>query len=211
MVLGRCVLISALAAACARTHPERNAAAAAIASADTARPWRKPGDRIDSILPMPEYLRRFRQDLMEPVRLTGGAASRDELARGFLAAVSTRDTAAFAKLAVTRSEFAWLVFPDHRYHNPPYQLDPAIFWIQLTAGSATGLHRTLGRYGGTRLSLIGLACDRDTLQTTSRRLRVWSGCRLRYRAGDTVETRALFGSVVERDGRLKILSFANGL
>ncbi len=210
MTLGRLLLISALAAACVRKHSEQNAASVAIASTDTARPWRKPGDKIDSILPMPEYLRRFRHGLVEPAQLTGGAASRDELARRFLAAVGVQDTTALTALAVTRAEFAWLVFPHHRYHSPPYELDPAIFWMQLTAGSASGLHRTLERYGGAWLALVSLGCDRDTLQITSGTVKIWSGCRLRYRVGETVETRTLFGSMVERNGRVKLLSYANG-
>lgn len=210
MTLGRVLLISALATACGRENAGPGGSAAAAASADTARPWRKPGDKVDSILPMPEYLRRFRRGLVEPTRLTGGAGSREELARRFLAAVSARDTAAFAALAVSRAEFAWLVFPDHIYSSPPYELDPEIFWMQLTAGSAKGLHRTLERYGGTRLALVALGCDRDTLQIRAGPIRVWSNCSVRYRAGGTVESRPLFGSVVERDGRVKLLSFANG-
>jgi len=194
-----------LAAACSRADAGRTGTPAA----DTARPWRKPGDKVDSILPMPEYLRRFRQGLTAPTRLTGGATSRDELARRFLVAVSTRDTMALAALAVSRAEFAWLVFPDHRYARPPYELDPEIFWMQLTASSAKGLHRTLERYGGARLELVSLACERDARQFTPGPLNAWSSCALRYRAGDSTETRKLFGSIVERDGRVKLLSFAN--
>ena len=203
-----------LAAGCSRADAGRTGApavAAAIPSTDTARPWRKPGDKIDSILPMPEYLRRFRRGRTEPARLTGGAESRNELARRFLAAVSARDTAAFAALAVTRAEFAWLVFPYHIYASPPYALDPELFWMQLTAESAKGAHRTLERLGGTRLTFLGLGCQRDRLQMTSGPARIWSGCELRYRVGDTVLTRRLFGSIVERDGRVKLLNFANGM
>lgn len=209
MILRRLLLISALATACGRADSGPGGSAAPMVAGDPARPWRKPGDKVDSILPMPEYLRRFREGLVEPTRLAGGAGSREELARRFLAAVSARDTAALAALAVTRAEFAWLVFPDHIYSSPPYELDPEIFWMQLTAGSAKGLHRTLERYGGARLALVAVACDRDTLQIRSGPMRVWSNCSVRYRAGNTIENRPLFGSVVERDGRVKLLSFAN--
>lgn len=200
-----------LAGACSRADGGRTGTSAAATAPDTARPWRKPGDTIDSILPMPEYLRRFRQGLTEPTRLTGGAASRNELARRFLAAVSARDTAALAALAVSRAEFAWLVFPDHIYAGPPYELDPEIFWMQLTAESAKGAHRTLERYGGARLALLALGCRHDTRQLRAGPVRIWSGCELRYRARDSVLTGRLFGSIVERDGRLKLLSFANGM
>lgn len=211
MSLARLLLIAALAAACAGKPSGQDADSAAVAATDTARPWRKPGDKIDSILPMPEYLRRFRLGLVEPSGFTNGETSRAALARSFLAAVATHDTAALARLAVSRAEFAWLVFPYHRYHNPPYELDPEIFWIQITAESAKGVHRTLQRYGGARLALTSLGCERDTLQVTAGPLRIWSGCTMRFRVGDSVETRRLFGSIVERDGRAKLLSFATGM
>lgn len=172
-------------------------------------PWRKPGDKIDSILPMPEYLRRFREGLSQPAAFRGGAGSREALARRFLAAVSARDTAAFAALRISRAEFAWLVFPHHLYAAPPYELDPALFWMQLTAGSAKGLGRTLERLGGRALTFRALDCRRDTLQVRGGPVRVWSSCGVRYQEGDRLLTRRLFGSIVEREGRFKLLSYAN--
>lgn len=209
----RFVLLVALAA-CVEKRSEQQVASIAAdsaASADTARPWRKPGDKIDSILPMPEYLHRFREGLVEPARLSGGATSREALARRFLELVSARDTSGLASLAVSRAEFAWLVFPHHIYAEPPYELDPEIFWMQLTAESAKDAHRTLEQYGGARLTFLRLGCQRDSAQIKSGPVRIWSACELRYRAGDSVLTRRLFGSIVERDGRMKLLSFANGL
>jgi hypothetical protein len=158
---------------------------------------------------MPEYLRRFREGLRVAVDFQGGAASRDALARRFLSAVSARDSGAFPALVISRAEFAWLVFPHHSYASPPYQLDPAIFWMQLTAGSAKGLGRTLDRLGGRELAFQTLDCRRDTLQVKRGPIRVWSSCRVRYREGDRLVTRRLFGSIVEREGRFKLLSFAN--
>lgn len=191
--LGLCLLL-----ACPASNAEQAGA-----------PWRQPGDRIDSILPMPEYLRRFREGLTEPAEFQGGAASREALARRFLSAVSARDTGAFSALMISRAEFAWLVFPHHLYAAPPYQLDPEIFWMQLTAGSAKGLTRTLERLGGRALAFRALECRRDTLQIRGGAVRVWSGCGVRYREGNSLQTRRLFGSIVERGGRFKLLSYAN--
>jgi len=209
MSFARLLLIAGLAAACVRSEPDPSGAPVATAAADTARPWRQPGDKIDSILPMPEYLRRFRVGLTEPGEFSGGETSRDALARRFLSAVSARDTATLASLVISRAEFAWLVFPHHIYASPPYELDPEIFWMQLTAGSAKGAHRTLDRLGGKPLAFQALTCQRDTLQIRNGPVRVWSSCGVRYREGDSVLTRRLFGAIVERDGRVKLLSFAN--
>ena len=191
--LGLCLLL-----ACPASNAEQAGA-----------PWRKPGDKIDSILPMPEYLRRFREGLTEPAEFRGGADSREALARRFLSAVSARDSGAFSGLRISRAEFAWLVFPHHVYAAPPYELDPEIFWIQLTAGSAKGLGRTLARLGGRALVFQALDCRRDTLQVKGGPLRVWSSCGIRYREGDSLRIGRLFGSIVEREGRFKLLSYAN--
>jgi hypothetical protein len=90
-----------LAAACARSDAQRSAAQATVASADTVYPWRQPGDKVDSILPMEEYLRRFRAGLTEPVRFEDGAMGRNALARRFLGAVSARDTAELGRLLLS--------------------------------------------------------------------------------------------------------------
>jgi hypothetical protein len=206
---GWLLLLAGWAGACAKTEAESAGSAAEAASAGTAKPWRQAGDRIDSILPMAEYLRRFRAGLSQPAGFSGGETSRDALARRFLAAVSARDTAGLAALAVSRAEFAWLIFPHHLYAEPPYELDPAIFWMQLTGASAKGLGRALERLGGLPLVLRALDCSRDTLQVRGGPAAVWSSCGVQYRAGDRVETRRLFGAMVERKGRFKLLSFAN--
>jgi hypothetical protein len=164
---------------------------------------------IDSILPMAEYQRRFREGLSEVSALEGGAESPDGLARRFLAAVRARDTAALRAMVLSRAEFAWLLFPDHRYSEPPYELDPAIYWMQVTAESGKGLERVLQRYGGMPLTLQRLDCSADTLQMLRGPTSLLGPCTVRYRTADSTITRRLFGSVLVRDGRAKFVSYAN--
>ena len=176
---------------------------------DTTRPWAKPGDVVDSILPMPELLRRFRVGLTQPTELEGGAASRDALAARFIGAIATQDTVALRGMLLSRAEFAWLMFPDHRYAEPPYELDPGIFWLQLTAENSKGVERVLQRYGGQPLTLERLTCDADTLQMLRGPTKLWGPCRVRYRTADSTLTRQLFGSMIERNGRVKLVSYNN--
>jgi hypothetical protein len=179
-----------------------------VAVAGTERPWRKPGDKIDSILPMDELIRRFRSGVPEVQRLEGGETSRDRLAQRFMAALGRADSAAVRDLLLTKAEFAWLVFPDHLYAREPYALDPDIFWLQLTQETRKGSGRMLQRYGGQPLTYLGLeGCRRDTLQIRSGPDTIWSGCKVHYRVRDSVLTRMLFGSMVQRDGRFKLLSY----
>lgn len=179
------------------------------AHSNPARPWRQPGDVVDSILPMAEYERRFRIGTEPVTTLGGGAADREQLARAFLAAVADHDSLALQELVVTRDEFAWLLFPQHRYREEPYALDPGVLWMQVTTASRKGRSRVLDRHGGQRLAFRALACTADTLQLRPGPARAWTDCRLEFQAGDTLLTRRMFGSIIERDGRAKFLGYAN--
>lgn len=176
---------------------------------DADRPWRQPGDVVDSILPMEEHERRFREGLPEVTAFTGGEGSREALVRRFLDAVHRGDSSALGAMAVNRAEFAWLVFPHHLYRRPPYELDPEIFWLQIQAGSAKGAARLLERLRGTPLTLAGLTCQRDTLQVVAGELTMWGPCTVRYQTPDSTLERRLFGTMVEHRGMLKFLGYGN--
>ena len=180
-----------------------------VAAFDAERPWRQPGDVIDSILPMAEHERRFREGLTEVASLSGGEPSRDALAQRFFEALEQRDSLTLHGLLVNRAEFAWLVFPNHLYRQAPYELDPGTLWMQLQQGSAKGLARALERHGGQQLTLQDMGCQQDTLQLVSGSMSMWGKCQLRYQEGDSTLTRRLFGSMVEQDGVVKFLSYAN--
>ena len=179
------------------------------AAFDAERPWRQPGDVIDSILPMEEHERRFREGLPVVTAFTGGEASREALAQRIVEAVSAQDTAALRTVLVNRAEFAWLVFPDHVYRRPPYELDPGTFWMQVQQGSAKGMARLLERHGGRPMQIRELQCERDTLQFVPGPLRAWRGCVLEYQAGDSLLARQLFGTVVQLGGVVKLLGYSN--
>ncbi len=172
--------------------------------------WRQPGDRIDSVLSMAEYERRFRVGLVEPTTLDGGRSSREDLARTVFRAVAGRDTALLASVLVTPAEFSWLVFPVHRYREEPYAIDPAILWMQLQAGSAKGSGRMLERYGGDRIELRELQCERE--ETTSDTIvTIWAPCVATIMRNGHRESGRYFGAIVEREGRFKLLSAGNDL
>jgi hypothetical protein len=177
---------------------------------DPERPWRQPGDVIDSIFPMEVMLARFRASVPEVTALQGGASDREGLARRFMNAVAAGDSTTLTGLLVNRAEYAWLVYPEHLYVKPPYELDPAIHWLQVQASSAKGMARVLERYGSRPLAFEALACEVDTVQFKgSTGIRAWAPCTVTYRANDSTLTRRLFGTIVERDGVAKFLGYAN--
>lgn len=181
------------------------------AGGDRTTAGRMPTDRVDSILPMETLMARFRDSLPRVDSFTGGSPDRETLVRRFLAAVTARDSQAIRDMVVSRAEFGWLVFPDHIYHLKPYELDPAIFWLQLSAPSSQGIKELLGRYGGVPLVLDSLGCPRDTTQLFRGTMAMWGPCTARVRTPDTTLTHQFFGSIIARDGRYKFLSYRNDL
>jgi hypothetical protein len=169
----------------------------------------QPGYIVDSILPMEEHLRRFRVGLNEaPTVLGGTARSKEQLVRLFVRALERSDTAGLVRLSVTRAEFAYLVFPESPISAPPYAQAPDLVWMRLATASATGLERLLARLGGSPLGYKSLSCAELPIAEGANR--IWKDCTVRFaQSGAAARTLELFTGIIEREGRFKILSFAN--
>lgn len=165
----------------------------------------------DSILPVEEEIRRFRESAgRTAVTLEGGATSRDELIEHVARAVQHHDTATLVGLVIDRAEFIGLYYPHGEYVREPYRLSPELLWMLFTQNGEKGLRRTLQRFGG-RLEYAGHRCESPVRQQGPNRL--WERCVIRRRAADDAGAAelVLFGSILERDGRFKLVSWANDL
>lgn len=169
----------------------------------------RPGYVVDSILPIDEELRRFRAGLPAVAAFEGGASSPTQLADAVVRALAAADTSALVRLAVTRAEFAWLVYPESPYTAPPYRQAPGLVWMRQDGASRIGLARLLARYGGTAAGRAAVSCTEPP--AVEGRNRIWRDCAIRLGRGGQAITAQLFGAVIERDGQFKILSFANDL
>ncbi|HEX6631337.1 MAG TPA: hypothetical protein VF048_09610, partial [Gemmatimonadaceae bacterium] len=94
-----------------------------------------------------------------PDTLAGGSASADALVERWARALRMVDTAELRRMAVTRAEFAYLVYPSSPIARPPYDLPPALMWMQLESNSGKGLRDVLRKRGGEPLALIRFQCD----------------------------------------------------
>lgn len=186
------------------------AALAACGSPDARADLPESGRVVDSILPREEALRRFREGLAPVDSLAGGAGSRDELVVAFARAIAAADTAAIARMAVSRAEFAYLYYPTAVEGKPPYDLEPGLMWFTLYERSNEGARKVLTRYGGHPMHLLGYDCGKGKHRED--RNTIYGPCAVRWKteAGDTVSVR-LIGKILERDGRFKFLSYANPL
>ncbi|HUQ47092.1 MAG TPA: hypothetical protein VM053_02480 [Gemmatimonadaceae bacterium] len=169
-----------------------------------------PGYVVDSILPVEEELRRFRAAIGgAAVSALGSAApSRDSLVKAFMHSLSISDSAALQSMQLNAREFAWLVYPESRYARAPYRQAPALVWNQVQNPAASGFTRLVRRLGSRKLRYTGYECsprpDREGNNV------LWTGCTVRVaEPNEAARTRRLFGSIIERDGRFKFVSYAN--
>jgi hypothetical protein len=170
----------------------------------------QPGYVIDSILPVEEELRRFRAAIggAPATTLEHASPSRDVLIRRIVDDVARGDSLDLRAAAITAREYADLVYPSSPFTHPPYRQSPGLAWMQIAGRSASGYTRLLKRREGQRLALANYSCvPKAEVQGDNR---LWSDCVLRLvGAGRDTSTQRWFGSIVERQGRFKLISFAN--
>ena len=188
-------------------------ALAAVCAACEQEPASRPAEvRNDSMTTaMRVALERFRTTVQStpPDTLTGGASSRDELVQRFAVAVERADTAALIRMTMNRAEFAYLYYPHSIYTRPPYQQDAETAWLLSRAGSEKGLTRILQRFGGSSIEVQELQCAAKPTQEGPNRF--WQQCTLTARVAGAPPAMRWFGSIWERDGRFKFLTYANDL
>jgi hypothetical protein len=170
----------------------------------------RPDYVVDSILPVEEELRRFRKALGgdSAVALTGGSDSRDALVRRFVKALNARDTADLLRMAMRGREFTDLYYPESPYSHPPYKQSPALAWSLIQNPSTSGLNKLMQRLGGKPLTYLGHRCDPKVMHEG--RSTRFAGCLVQIAGekGDTVSKR-YFGSIIERGGQFKFISYTN--
>jgi hypothetical protein len=169
-----------------------------------------PGYVIDSVLPVGEEMRRFRNAIggVSTTRLENASPSREQLIRRFVRDLANRDSVDLKSGALSAREFIDLVYPSSPNTHAPYRQNPGFMWMQINGQGASGLTRALQRRGGQSLSYVGHSCEpKQDVQGTNK---LWLACmvHLASLSGDTTVQR-LFGSIIERDGRFKFVSFAN--
>jgi hypothetical protein len=166
---------------------------------------------VDSIFPIEEEIRRFRATLDDhPTELAEALDAREALVRAFVAAIESEDLAAAERLRLTRAEFAYLYYPFTRYTARPYELAPGLVWFQFENHGGRGINRAMQRYGGSPIGYVAHRCDADP--TVEEGNRIHTGCVVeRVRDDGERESIPVLGPILEREGRFKFLSFANGL
>lgn len=127
-------------------------------------------------------------------------------AAGMTEALARSDREALRALAVTEQEFRTVVWPELPSSRPEMNLPVAYAWGTLHQTSQGALAATLGSHGGRRYTVVRV--DFAGASTRYRTFTVHRESRVVVRDERGVERRlALFGSMLERDGRFKIFSY----
>ena len=169
-----------------------------------------PGYIVDSILPVEEEVRRFRDAIggAPLTRFADASDSRDALVARLAAAIAANDDRALQRTRVTAREFIDLVYPESPYTAPPFRQAPGLVWTLIEEPSNSGRRRLLSNLGGKPLVITRVSCG--TKPEEQGRNRLWNGCTVRYASGgDAPRDGRLFGAIIERDGRFKFMSLAN--
>lgn len=189
---------------------ERRSDGTVIASADSLR--RIPGYVVDSIFPPPEALRRWKAKLggEGPTALAGGAPTALALFRAYAAGLAAGDRAAVDSLTITEREFAWLYYADSP--EAGQRLMPAVAWemMQLRAGAGLARARELVLRDGGTAEVSAVRCGPTAIPVGTGTMRGPCVAVLR-RPGGARDSVSLARFVLERDGRVKLMSFANDL
>jgi hypothetical protein len=162
---------------------------------------------VDSSLPLDEALQRFRAGLPVASRLSGGALTRESLVRRFVRAVEQRDTAAVRAMVLSRAEFAYLYYPHSAFTREPHKQMAGLVWLFTQVNSSKGITRVFDRLGDGPLSYRGHRCRARPRRQGPNRL--WEDCALQLGDDPGASEVRLFGSIIERDGQLKFVSYAN--
>ena len=140
--------------------------------------------------------------------LSDAAASRAELVKTFAAALEQRDTARLRRLVLNRAEFGHLYYPHTRFTEAPYRMAPALLWFLIQNNSSKGIERVFHRYGGRPLGSVAVECGPEVVEGDNR---LWPDCVLVRTVDGEVLRDRWFGTIMERGGAFKFVSYANGL
>jgi hypothetical protein len=164
---------------------------------------------VDSILPVAEEIRRFKlnRDGITATELSSAATSRDALVQMFITAVEKRDSVTLAAIAMNAAEFIDLYYPTSQFGRPPYKQSPELRWFLLTENSDKGVNRLLQRFSGRTTGFRSYSCNPQPVIEGENR--IWDRCTVTW--SHEPRTIRLFSSIIERNGRFKIMSYANGL
>lgn len=141
-------------------------------------------------------------------RLSPTWGSAREAAEAFLDALAASDAERLRATALTREEFADVVWPELPSSRPDRNLPLDYAWRDLNQKSTNSLSRVYHRWGGRRFALERVEFLGETTEYVTFEVHREARLILTDEGGERLRLR-LFGSMIERGGRWKLFSFVN--
>jgi hypothetical protein len=143
-------------------------------------------------------------------RLSNGYGSARELAEAAVNALSARDTARLTALLIGEDQFNRYLYPEFGMHFPAAQDTSEqarrFIWENHYLGALKGMKRALRELGGVPMALVAVTFTGGTQHYRTYTIHQGTEVRVKLDNGSEADLLAL-GSVVEMDGRFKLLSF----
>jgi hypothetical protein len=127
------------------------------------------------------------------------------LARAVLEGLKKRDKEALWSLRVSQELYENELCPAFIADKPRHTLSVRFHWNLLKVKSLRELSEILGEYGGLPLELVEL--EKPEKIEDYETFKLWRRVRLKVRYKDTVKSIRVFGAIVERKGRFKLLAY----
>jgi hypothetical protein len=133
----------------------------------------------------------------------------EDLARRVVEAVRTKDVPTLRDLRVSEKLYKEELCPAFLASKPRHTMNVDFHWNLLQVNALEGMREILNRYGGQPIEYRGLE-DPDEIEEYGT-FRLWRRVRVRIQLeGKEKEISArLFGAIVERNGRFKLLSYVS--
>ena len=141
-----------------------------------------------------------------PPPLANAEPSSEALAAAVLEALAVPDPDRLAALALDGQEFRDVVWPALPASRPERGVPVSYAWADLRQKSANALRRLVARWGGRRLTLLGIAYDGETTDYGAFRVHRETRLRVRDETGREIDVH-FYGSTLVRGGEHKVFSF----
>lgn len=142
----------------------------------------------------------------QPTLLSNASGSPEEACQRVLDALASSDAEAMHGLRITRYEHDSVLVPN----MPIGQADPgttdlAYAWFLLEQNNVKGVRRAITKYGGNRFRVVSVRFTKPSQRHGP--VTLHKGTEVTVTDGEGVEqVLPIFGSVIEHDGRFKVVS-----
>ena len=135
-----------------------------------------------------------------------GFNSPSEIGQAVVEALNQGDFRGLHQLRVTRKEYLSWMWPAFPASGPPYNYPEEFAWSNLDTKCSRAVKRLIKRHGENNLSFVKLGFEQKTEKYKDFQLLRSTVLTVKNDSGQQ-KTLKILGSVVEKDGRYKLLSY----